>query len=54
MAILELLKSGAILLSEETYAKDGIIRSETDAELRLNPEADPSAVSQFLSEETNF
>jgi len=54
MAILELLKSGAILLSEETYAEDGIIRSETDAELRLNPEADPSAVSQFLSEETNF
>jgi len=54
MAILELLKSGAVSLTEEEYASDGIIHSANDAVLSLNPDADMDTVTNFLKDDANF
>lgn len=54
MAMLELLKSGAILLTETEYAADGVIRSGDDAQIALNPEADIDAATKFLKDNANF
>lgn len=54
MAMLELLKSGAILLTETEYAADGVIRSGDDAQISLNPEADVDAATKFLKDNANF
>ena len=54
MAMLELLKSGAVLLAETEFVPDGIIRSEAEATIALNPEADTNAVTKFLKDDANF
>ncbi len=54
MAMLELLKSGTVLLTEKDYAPDGIIRSADDAFITLNPEADPDEAAKYLKDEANF
>ncbi len=54
MAMLELLKSGTVLLTEKDYAPDGIIRSADDAFITLNPEADLDEAANFLKDEANF
>ena len=54
MAMLELLKSGTVLLTEKDYAPDGIIRSADDAFITMNPEADPDEAAKYLKDEANF
>ena len=54
MAMLELLKSGTVLLTEKDYAPDGIIRSADDAFITLNPEADSDEAAKYLKDEANF
>lgn len=54
MAMLELLKSGTVLLTEKDYTPDGIIRSADDAFITLNPEADPDEAAKYLKDEANF
>jgi len=54
MAMLELLKSGAILLREQDYVSDGVIHSAADAAICLNPETDIEAATKFLKDEANF
>lgn len=53
MAMLELLKAGALLL-EEMYVPDGVIHSEENIQISLNPEADMDAVTKLLKEAANF
>lgn len=54
MAILELLKAGAVLLTEAQYAPDGIIRATEDVCLSLNPSADENNIAQILKEHPDF
>ena len=54
MAMLELLKSGAVLLEEQEYSSDGIIHSVAEVTVRLNPETDVEAATKFLKDEANF
>ena len=54
MAMLELLKSGTVLLTEDSYNEDGIIHSADDACISLNPDADTDEAVKFLKEEANF
>lgn len=54
MAMLELLKSGTVLLEENEYTPDGVIHSAADVTVSLNPEADLDAAAKFLKDEANF
>lgn len=54
MAMLELLKSGTVLLQETEYSTDGVIHSGAEAIIRLNPDADLEAAAKFLKDEANF
>ena len=53
MAMLELLKAGAVLLEETEYTPDGVIRSDETAQISLNRDADPETVKRILKESAN-
>ena len=53
MAMLELLKSGCVLLEETAYAEDGVISADDSAAIRLNPEADLESITKILKESAN-
>ncbi len=53
MAMLELLKSGCVILEENEYAADGVITADTSATIRLNPEADLTSITKILKDSGN-
>jgi len=53
MAMLELLKSGCVLLEENEYTEDGIITADDSASIRLNPEADIESITKILKDSAN-
>ena len=53
MAMLELLKAGAVLLEETEYSSDGVIRSDESVQISLNRDADPETVKRILKESAN-
>ncbi len=53
MAMLELLKSGCVLLEESDYASDGVISADDSASIRLNPESDVDAIAKILKDSAN-
>jgi segregation and condensation protein A len=53
MAMLELLKAGAVLLEETEYSSDGVIRSDESVQISLNQDADPETVKRILKESAN-
>ena len=53
MAMLELLKSGCVLLEETEYTQDGVITSDTSATIRLNPDADLTSITKILKDSGN-
>ena len=53
MAMLELLKAGAVLVEETEYTPDGVIRSDETAQISLNRDADPETVKRILKESAN-
>ncbi len=53
MAMLELLKSGCVLLEETEYSENGIISADDTVSIRLNPEADLDSITKILKESGN-
>ncbi len=53
MAMLELLKSGCVLLEENEYNSDGVITADTSATIRLNPDADLESITKILKDSGN-
>ncbi len=54
MAMLELLKTGAVRLEEDSYAPEGVIGSDTDAAISLDPQADVEEIKNILKESANL
>lgn len=54
MAILELLKAGAVTLIETEFSPDGVIRTTGDVEISLNPDADETVLADLLRESADF
>lgn len=54
MAILELLKAGAVTLAEAKYSADGVIRTTDDVQLLLNPDADEAVLADLLRDSADF
>lgn len=53
MAILELLKSGILLLTEEEYHSDGIVYSSQNVQLTIRRDADLTSIPEILKESAN-
>ncbi len=53
MAMLELLKSGCVLLEETEYTEEGVITADDSASIRLNPEADLASITKILKDSAN-
>ena len=53
MAMLELLKAGAVLLEETEYTPDGVIHADESVQISLNRDADPETVKRILKESAN-
>ena len=54
MAMLELLKTGAIRLDEDSYIPDGVIGSEERVCIYLNPETEAEEIKKTLKESANL
>lgn len=53
MAMLELLKSGCVLLEENEYSEEGVIAADDSATIRLNPDADLASITKILKDSAN-
>ncbi len=53
MAMLELLKSGCVLLDESDYASNGVISADDSASIRLNPDSSVDAIAKILKDSAN-
>ncbi len=53
MAMLELLKSGCVLLEEHEYTEEGVITADDSASIRLNPDADLASITKILKDSAN-
>jgi len=54
MAMLELLKAGAVTLEETEFSPDGVIHADDSVTIALNADADIEAVTKYLKDDTNF